>query len=81
MKAFAYLRVSSQGQVSGDGFDRQREAIRSYAAAAGIEIAGWYEESGVSGTIETTDRPAWNAMLATEPGRCWWSGWTGWRGI
>lgn len=64
MKAFAYLRVSSQGQVSGDGFDRQREAIRSYAAAAGIEIAGWYEESGVSGTIETTDRPAWNAMLA-----------------
>ena len=64
MKAFAYLRVSSQGQVSGDGFDRQREAIRSYAAAAQIEIAGWYEESGVSGTIETTDRPAWNAMLA-----------------
>jgi len=64
MKAFAYLRVSSQGQVSGDGFDRQREAIRSYSAAAGIEIAGWYEESGVSGTIETTDRPAWNAMLA-----------------
>lgn len=64
MRAFAYIRVSSQGQVSGDGFDRQREAIRSYAAAAGIEIAGWYEEQGVSGTIETTDRPAWAAMLA-----------------
>jgi len=64
MKAFAYLRVSSQGQVSGDGFDRQRDAIRSYAAAAGIEIASWFEEQGVSGTIETTDRPAWAAMLA-----------------
>ena len=31
IKAFAYLRVSGKGQVEGDGFTRQLEAIRKYA--------------------------------------------------
>jgi DNA invertase Pin-like site-specific DNA recombinase len=31
-KAFAYLRVSGKGQVDGDGFTRQIEAIKRYAS-------------------------------------------------
>ena len=63
MNAFAYLRVSSQGQIDGDGFDRQRKVITEYARSAGITITAWFEERGVSGTLENADRPAWSEML------------------
>lgn len=61
--AFAYLRVSSQGQLTGDGFDRQRSAITEHAASNGITIVDWFEERGVSGTTESADRPAWSEMM------------------
>lgn len=64
-KAFAYLRVSGKGQVEGDGFTRQLKAIREHAAAHDIKIVRVFREEGVSGTIETMDRPAWAEMLAT----------------
>src|ERR1700678_3537493 len=60
-KAFGYLRVSGKGQIEGDGFDRQRDKIKAYATANGIQIVKWYEEEGVSGTI--IDRPALQEML------------------
>ena len=63
-KAFAYLRVSGQGQVDGDGFKRQAEAIKAYAAEKGIVIAATFEEKGVSGTVENDARPAWAEMMA-----------------
>jgi DNA invertase Pin-like site-specific DNA recombinase len=63
MKAFAYLRVSSQGQLDGDGFDRQRLAINEYAAVAGITIVDWFEERGISGATDSADRPAWSTMM------------------
>lgn len=56
MKAFSYLRVSGKSQVSGDGFDRQREAINRYAKANGIEIVDEFRDEGVSGTTELADR-------------------------
>jgi DNA invertase Pin-like site-specific DNA recombinase len=62
-KAFAYLRVSGKGQVDGDGFPRQREAIRQYAAAHGIKIVQEYQEQGVSGTKSIEERPAFDAMM------------------
>lgn len=62
-KAFGYLRVSSEGQVEGDGFARQRLAIEAYAKAHGIEIVKFFEERGVSGTTEGDDRPAFQEML------------------
>jgi site-specific DNA recombinase len=62
-KAFGYLRVSSDGQVEGDGFPRQRAAIDKYAAANGIEIVRFFEERGVSGTTDSDDRPAFQEML------------------
>ena len=55
-KAFGYIRVSGQGQVEGDGLDRQEEAIRRYAKVNGIKVVEIFREKGVSGTIE--NRPA-----------------------
>lgn len=60
-KAFGYLRVSGKGQVAGDGFPRQRAAIERYAKAHGLKIVRWFEERGVSGTLE--HRPAWDEMF------------------
>ncbi len=64
-KAFAYLRVSGKGQVEGDGFTRQRAAIKAYAAANDIKIVQEFREEGVSGTVENMNRPAWQELMAT----------------
>lgn len=63
MKAFAYLRVSSQGQIDGDGFRRQEDEIRRFAESSDIKIVDVYREEGVSGTTEETDRPAFQEMI------------------
>ena len=62
-RAFGYLRVSSEGQVDGDGLTRQRKAIEAYAKKNDIKIVQWFEEKGISGTIESADRPAFGEML------------------
>jgi DNA invertase Pin-like site-specific DNA recombinase len=63
IKAFAYLRVSGKGQVEGDGFTRQLEAIKKYAAANDIKIMKVYREEGVSGTTDWANRPAFSEMM------------------
>src|ERR1041385_5430170 len=63
VKAFAYLRVSGKGQVKGDGFPRQLQAIKTYAAAQDIKIVQVFREEGVTGTKESLDRPAWSEMM------------------
>ncbi len=60
-KAFAYLRVSSDSQVDGDGFPRQKAAITKWATANGVKIVRWFEERGVSGTL--LERPALSDMM------------------
>ncbi len=62
-RAFSYLRVSGRGQVKGGGFDRQRQAVRDYARASGIELAGEFRDEGVSGTKELADRAGLAALL------------------
>jgi DNA invertase Pin-like site-specific DNA recombinase len=62
-KCFAYLRVSGKAQVEGDGFPRQRTAIKAHAKANGYVIVREFVDKGVSGAIETTDRPAFAEML------------------
>lgn len=62
-KAFAYLRVSGQGQVKGDGFTRQLEAIKRYAKANDIQIVRIFREEGISGTAEMANRPAFVEMM------------------
>jgi DNA invertase Pin-like site-specific DNA recombinase len=64
-RAFSYLRVSGKGQVAGDGFPRQRAAIKAYAKANGYTMVREFADEGVSGAIETTGRPAFAEMVAT----------------
>jgi DNA invertase Pin-like site-specific DNA recombinase len=62
-KAYAYLRVSGKGQVKGDGFPRQLQAIKSYSVAHDIKIVQVFREEGVAGTKDSMDRPAWAEMM------------------
>lgn len=64
MKAFAYLRVSSQGQVAGDGFPRQRKAVDTCAKGKGIAVTREFREEGMSGESEWGTRPAFLEMIA-----------------
>ena len=61
--AVSYLRVSGRGQVDGDGFDRQRDAIRRFAKAFGFELVDEFRDEGVSGSRELDDRPGLAALL------------------
>lgn len=63
-KAYAYLRVSSNSQIDGDGFRRQEELIRKCAAKHNIEIVEVFKEMGVSGTKGEGDRPAFKDMVS-----------------
>jgi site-specific DNA recombinase len=62
-KAFAYLRVSGKGQIEGDGFTRQLNSIKAYASKNEIQIARVFREEGVSGTVESMNRPAFSEMM------------------
>jgi DNA invertase Pin-like site-specific DNA recombinase len=69
MKAYSYLRVSGAGQIEGDGFDRQIEAVTRYATNAGLTLEQTFREEGVSGTKELENRPALQELLlAVESG-------------
>lgn len=61
--ALAYLRVSGAGQVNGDGLDRQRTAVNAYAASVGLDVAGEYEDRGISGTAELANREGLAALI------------------
>lgn len=65
MKApvYAYLRVSSAGQVERDGFDRQRDKINAWAKAHGHKVRFMFQEDGVSGTLDTAFRPALSSLF------------------
>lgn len=58
VKAFSYLRVSGKGQLSGDGFPRQRAAVAKYAKAHKVELVAEFREEGVTGTTELEGREA-----------------------
>lgn len=63
MKAFSYLRVSGKGQIDGDGFDRQREAIAKRCKANGMTVVHEFIEAGISGTSDLEDRPALSELF------------------
>jgi DNA invertase Pin-like site-specific DNA recombinase len=62
-EAFAYLRVSGRGQIDGDGFVRQEDAVRRYAATNGFDVVRVFREEGVSGTKDLDSRPALLELL------------------
>jgi DNA invertase Pin-like site-specific DNA recombinase len=70
VRAVSYLRVSSVGQIDGDGFARQRETVRAYADRHGIELVGEYRDEGVSGTVEGADRDGFRELLGRIAGNC-----------
>jgi DNA invertase Pin-like site-specific DNA recombinase len=70
IQAVSYLRVSSVGQVAGDGFPRQREAIQIYAERNGIEVVGEFRDEGVSGTVDHGERDGFKALLERIAGNC-----------
>src|SRR5438552_16878476 len=63
--AFRYVRVSSVGQSAEDrdGIPRQKSAIRKWAAANGVRIVRWFEDS-VSGKKDLDNRPALQGLMA-----------------
>jgi DNA invertase Pin-like site-specific DNA recombinase len=63
VEAFGYLRVSGRGQLDGDGFPRQKDAIQRYADAHGMTIVRWFQERAVCGATEWENRPAWSDMV------------------
>jgi DNA invertase Pin-like site-specific DNA recombinase len=62
-KCFSYLRVSSVGQVDGDGFPRQREKIDAYCRAHDLVVEREFRDEGVSGTKEMSDRPGLKDLM------------------
>lgn len=62
MNIVAYLRVSGRGQVDGDGFPRQVEAIKAFCKAHGVyQIAAYTEQ--MSGTVDGLDRPEFAKII------------------
>lgn len=61
--SISYLRVSGKGQVDGDGFPRQRDAIARRAKSLKLQLAGEFTDEGISGTTELDDRPGLAALL------------------
>lgn len=59
---FAYLRVSSNGQVKGHGFQRQEETICRFAEENGVSVTEVFRDTF---TGNEADRPEFNRMVAT----------------
>jgi DNA invertase Pin-like site-specific DNA recombinase len=64
LDAYCYLRVSSNNQLDGFGFDRQFDTIKAYARKNGYKIVEVFREQAVSGTTDETERPQFQRMMA-----------------
>lgn len=62
-EVFGYVRVSGKGQLDGDGFERQEQAIQAFCDARGWVVRRMFREKGVSGTVESMDREAFSEMI------------------
>lgn len=64
MRAFGYLRVSSEMQAeSGAGLAAQRTAIETFAAKSGMSISAFHEDAAISGAKGLEDRPGLMAAV------------------
>jgi DNA invertase Pin-like site-specific DNA recombinase len=62
-QAVSYVRVSGKGQADGDGPERQRQSIARFAKSAGIVVLEEFQDLGVSGTRELSDRDGLAKLL------------------
>lgn len=69
-QSVAYLRVSTEKQVDGSGFDRQSETCALQAQRDGAELTAVWFEPGASGCLEIDERLGFARLLKhheTEP--------------
>jgi DNA invertase Pin-like site-specific DNA recombinase len=63
ISAYAYLRVSGKGQISGHGFERQLKEISRYCENSNYQIVKVFKEQ-ISGTFDEENRPEMGVMIA-----------------
>lgn len=70
MAIYGYARVSTARQVDeGESLEVQQRQVRGYAEMQGVELARFFVERGVSGSLPLGERPEGAALLATlKPG-------------
>lgn len=68
IRAVAYCRVSTDGQVGEDkyGIESQKRDIAEYCEKHNIEIVQWYVDEGISGAKDDRDRPELRKILNGE---------------
>lgn len=59
-----YRRVSGKGQVDGYGLDSQEADCRRWAKSAGHRIIADCPDEGLSGTLDSIDRPGLDCAMA-----------------
>ena len=62
-RAVAYQRCSGEGQIGGDTWDRQDEAIQTYANTHSIHIVHTFRDEGVTGKMELEGRSGLSACI------------------
>ncbi len=65
MKIYGYVRVSGDEQKKKDGPQRQRDSISKFSEQNNCEFCGFYEDLGVSGTIEGMNRPGLMGLITS----------------
>jgi len=61
IRAAAYVRVSTSGQIDGESLNTQRSTIQAYCTERNWELSKVYEDAGISGAKD--DRPALQSLL------------------
>jgi DNA invertase Pin-like site-specific DNA recombinase len=65
MKVYGYCRVSTSEQADGGvSLDAQRQQITGYAMMKGWQVAEFFVERAVSGSVPLADRPEGKRLLA-----------------
>lgn len=62
MNVFSYIRVSSKGQLDGDGPERQRTAIQHFCQGNQLRHIFEFSEA-ITGTSDAADRPQFSELL------------------
>lgn len=63
IQAVTYMRCSGDGQIVGDTWDRQLEAVSKYAKANDVHIVREFRDEGITGKTELSDREGLSACI------------------
>lgn len=66
MRICGYVRVSTSEQAAnGNSLDTQKQQITGYAMMKGWDVAEFFVEGGISGSVPLAERPEGRRLLAT----------------